>query len=60
MITHIDFVRAWLTSRAHSERGANLVEYALLMALVVLACIAGVTALGGATGSKFSSAASRL
>ena len=60
MTTNIEFLRVWLTSHTRSERGANLVEYALLMALVVLACIAGVTALGASTGSKFNSAATQL
>jgi len=32
--------------RARSERGANLVEYCLLVTLVLLACLAGVTAFG--------------
>lgn len=42
--------------RGHGERGANLVEYCLLIALIVLACIAGVSAFGKAVpGESFSS-----
>ncbi|MEZ5322879.1 MAG: hypothetical protein R2698_12545 [Microthrixaceae bacterium] len=32
--------------RARSDRGANLVEYTLLIALVVLVCLAAVTEMG--------------
>ncbi len=32
--------------RFRGERGANLVEYALLIALIVLVCVGGVAALG--------------
>jgi len=42
--------------RAHlgrSERGAALVEYALLLALIAVACIIALTFLGGQAGSKF-------
>lgn len=37
------------------ERGAGLVEYALLIGLIVLVCVAGVTLFGGATASQYSS-----
>ncbi len=33
------------------ERGANLVEYCLLIVLIVLACLAGVTQFGRAVPS---------
>lgn len=35
------------------ERGASLVEYALLVALIALVCIAAVSFFGGETGSSF-------
>jgi len=35
------------------EVGASLVEYALLVALIAIVCIAGVTALGTSISSKF-------
>lgn len=34
------------------EAGQGLAEYALILALVALACVAGVTALGGAIASS--------
>lgn len=40
------------------ERGASLVEYALLLALVAIVCIGGVTLIGKATVDPLSSAAS--
>jgi pilus assembly protein Flp/PilA len=41
--------------RLREERGASLVEYALLLALIALVCIAAVTAMGGTVNSKFTS-----
>jgi pilus assembly protein Flp/PilA len=49
--------RAWMAER---ERGAGLVEYALLVALIAMACILGVAALGTATSHKFSQVGSSL
>ncbi|MCP3989173.1 MAG: hypothetical protein GY724_08870 [Actinomycetia bacterium] len=39
-----------------AERGAGLVEYALLVSLIVLVCIAAVQLLGGTTSDIYSSA----
>jgi pilus assembly protein Flp/PilA len=39
---------------ARSQRGASLVEYALLVALIALVCFVAVVFLGTATESKFS------
>ena len=36
-----------------SERGAALVEYALLLALIAVVCIVALSALGGQASSKF-------
>jgi len=36
-----------------TERGASLVEYALLVALIAVVCIAAVTFLGSSASSKF-------
>jgi pilus assembly protein Flp/PilA len=43
-----------------AERGAALVEYALLVALIAVVCIAAVTFLGNATSDKFSQVGSKL
>ena len=54
MITHYQFINAWVKAHIKSERGASLVEYALLVALIAVVCIAAVTTLGKAASSKFS------
>jgi pilus assembly protein Flp/PilA len=43
----VEFVRAYVTARfTKTERGASLVEYALLLALIAVVCVAAVTAMG--------------
>ena len=44
----------------HDERGANLVEYALLVALIALVAFAAVASLGDTLPGEFSSAAEPL
>jgi pilus assembly protein Flp/PilA len=62
MLCSFDFMNAWLQSRLGitSDRGASLVEYALLVALIAVVCIAAVTLLGKNASSKFSSVASAI
>ena len=36
------------------EEGATLVEYALLVALIAVVCIAAISSLGGAISEQFS------
>lgn len=45
---------------ANPEQAASLVEYALLIALIALVCVAAITILGQATSNKFSSMATGL
>ena len=50
-------VAAWwsdLRTRAHEEKGATAVEYALMLALIAIVIIAAVAFLGKATSNKFS------
>ncbi len=49
-----DIVR-YLSARMNikSERGAALVEYALLLALIAVVCIVALTTLGKQASSKF-------
>jgi pilus assembly protein Flp/PilA len=51
------YIRALL---GRSERGAALVEYALLVALIAVVCIAAITLLGKSANSKFSQVASKI
>ena len=61
MLTSYEFVSAWLTSRiAKDERGASLVEYALLVALIAVVCILAITFLGNSASSKFESVGSSI
>lgn len=53
-----DGVTALLDRR--KERGASLVEYALLLALIVMVCVAGVTMLGERTSASFDSFSTRF
>ena len=50
-----EILATWLRARfGDSERGASLVEYALLVALIAVVCIAAVTILGSNASEKFS------
>ena len=45
-----------IVGRAKDERGASLVEYALLVALVAVVCIGAVTFLGSSASGKLDGA----
>jgi pilus assembly protein Flp/PilA len=45
---------------ARTERGAALVEYALLLALIAVVCIVALTTLGGDASSKFDNIAQSI
>jgi pilus assembly protein Flp/PilA len=54
-------MRTWLQAKfSNDERGASMVEYILLVALIALAVIAAVVFLRGQIQSKFSDAGSQL
>jgi pilus assembly protein Flp/PilA len=55
-----EFISAWLQSRCQTDRGASLVEYALLVALIAVVCVAAVTFLGTKASSKFSAVGSGI
>ena len=57
---HFEFISAWLQAQTKTEKGATLVEYALLVALIAVVCIAAVTLLGTAASTKFSSVADTI
>ena len=54
MLTSYEFASAWLQARCKTDRGASLVEYALLVALIAVVCIVAVTFLGKSASRKFS------
>jgi pilus assembly protein Flp/PilA len=45
---------------ARKEEGATLAEYALLLALIALVCVAAITALGTQISTMFSSAVTSI
>jgi pilus assembly protein Flp/PilA len=51
---------SFLRAKVQSERGASLVEYALLLALIALVCLAAVTFLGTNTSAGISTNASKM
>jgi Flp pilus assembly pilin Flp len=53
-------LRAWLRTTCRDDRGASLVEYCLLVALIALACFAAVTSLGGSVNDRYSAIGSSL
>ena len=50
---HSDIISYLQVRFAKTERGAALVEYALLLALIAVVCIAALTTLGGDASDKF-------
>jgi pilus assembly protein Flp/PilA len=59
-MTKFEFLATWLRARFDSERGASLVEYALLVALIAVICIVAVTLLGNTASSTFSDTADSI
>jgi Flp pilus assembly pilin Flp len=47
-------------NRCRGDEGAGLVEYALLLALIVVACIGAVTFLGGNLSTNMSRSSSSI
>ncbi len=55
MLNRFDFIAAYVRARfGDTERGASLVEYALLVALIAVVCIAAVTLIGTKGSGKLS------
>lgn len=54
-------LKTWLQAKfTHDERGASMVEYGLLLALIAVIAIVAVRALGTSVSNKFSSVDSSL
>ena len=61
MLTSFEYLTGWVRAKfGQDERGASLVEYALLLALIAVVCIIAITALGGSASQKFSSVDSSI
>jgi pilus assembly protein Flp/PilA len=54
-------LKTWLESKfTGDERGASMVEYGLLLALIAVIAIVAVRALGGSVSTKFSEVTSAV
>ena len=61
MQTHSMFLWVWLRARTSSDdRGASLVEYALLVALIAVVCIAAISLVGTNASASLSRDANSL
>ncbi len=61
MINSYELLSTWLRARfGESDRGASMVEYALLVALIAVVCIGAVKILGQKANSSFTSSGSGL
>jgi pilus assembly protein Flp/PilA len=61
MLTTYEFLATWLRARfGADDRGASLVEYALLVALIAVVCIAAVIILGKNASQTFSQSGSAI
>ena len=54
MITQYNFLNTFLKAHAKTERGAAMVEYALLVALIAIVAIAALKVLGEQVSENFS------
>lgn len=58
---NLQMIVSWLQARSSSdERGAALVEYGLLVALIAVFCVLAVTALGTSVRDVFNSIAGSI
>ena len=61
MINAYETLATFLRARfADTDRGASLVEYALLVALIAVVCILAVTFLGKSASNKFNTVGSSI
>lgn len=56
MLTSFEYLTGWVKSHfGKTERGAALVEYALLLALIAVVCIVAISLIGDNADSAFDS-----
>ena len=61
MLSSYEFLASYLRARfGDDERGASLVEYALLVALIAVVCIVAVSFLGKKASSNFDKVGSSI
>ena len=55
-----DIFASWVKAHFNSDKGATMVEYALMVALIALVCVGAVKVLGSATDGSFTNSGSLL
>jgi pilus assembly protein Flp/PilA len=61
LIAQWHFIASWMRAKfGQDERGASLVEYALLVALIAVICIGAVNFIGGTARDTFDEVGSSL
>jgi pilus assembly protein Flp/PilA len=61
MISTYELIASWMRARfSNTDRGASLVEYALLVALIAVVCVVAIQVLGEKASSSFSSTGSGI
>ncbi|MBK5222397.1 MAG: Flp family type IVb pilin [Acidimicrobiia bacterium] len=60
MLTQFNVLTAWIKAHIDSDRGASLVEYALLVALIAVVCIAAISFLGESASTQLSKVGSSI
>ena len=61
MVSGFEMLVVWMRARfADREQGASLVEYALLLALIAVVCIAAISFVGTNASASFSRDANSL
>jgi pilus assembly protein Flp/PilA len=56
----VTYLRSFVGSFVHDEEGQDLVEYAMLVALIALVCVIGVTAAGTSVNTIFGSIGGKI
>jgi pilus assembly protein Flp/PilA len=61
MLQSFEFFAIWARARfGKTDRGASLVEYSLLVALIAVVCLVAVSFLGKSASSKFNTVGSSI
>jgi pilus assembly protein Flp/PilA len=56
----VTYLRSYVKSFVRDEEGQDLVEYAMLVALIALVCVVGVTAAGSSVNAVFGSIGGKI
>jgi len=54
MLTSYEYISAWMQARCKTDRGASLVEYALLVSLIAVVCIVALVLIGNRASTTLS------